>query len=254
MASLCTLSSRRWPAAVCRLPAGWPRLHLVHDGTALRTSLVTDRRCLGPGDGELGRVIRLLPPLPVRRPGGCPRRLGNHRPRSPSTFWIGGTTNFAITPSTIRKMARTKKKVPLGMRKLLVPLFSRQHGDAVVPHRWLGRARRSEHEQRHEGQVDEVGRFHQTDGDEERGEEPPCASGCQVMPEIRALPRYRHRCRRWHRRSRRARRRSVRRITICGSAILFSLVTGRTPTRAVGCSGSNAWIWSSGLRRVPSTD
>jgi hypothetical protein len=31
------------------------------------------------------------------------------------------TTKVPITPSTIKKMASTKKKVPLGIRKLLVP-------------------------------------------------------------------------------------------------------------------------------------
>src|SRR5947208_13786823 len=40
--------------------------------------------------------------------------------RSFSTFVIGGITNVPITPSTIRKMASTTKKVPLGIRKLLV--------------------------------------------------------------------------------------------------------------------------------------
>ena len=41
--------------------------------------------------------------------------------RSLSTFEIGGTTKVPITPSTIKKMISTTKKVPLGTRKLLVP-------------------------------------------------------------------------------------------------------------------------------------
>ena len=41
--------------------------------------------------------------------------------RSASTLLIGGTTHFQITPSVIRKMSSTAKKVPLGIRKLLVP-------------------------------------------------------------------------------------------------------------------------------------
>ncbi len=39
--------------------------------------------------------------------------------RSRSTLEIGGTTHLPITPSTIKKMISTKKKVPLGTRKLL---------------------------------------------------------------------------------------------------------------------------------------
>ncbi|SKW09425.1 Uncharacterised protein [Mycobacteroides abscessus subsp. abscessus] len=38
--------------------------------------------------------------------------------RAFSTFWIGGTTKVPMTARTIRKIARTTKKVPLGMRKL----------------------------------------------------------------------------------------------------------------------------------------
>ena len=38
--------------------------------------------------------------------------------RSLSTFEIGGTTKVPITPSTIKKMISTTKKVPLGIRKL----------------------------------------------------------------------------------------------------------------------------------------
>ena len=41
--------------------------------------------------------------------------------RSRKTLLIGGTTHLAITPSTIKKMSSTKKKVPLGIRKLLCP-------------------------------------------------------------------------------------------------------------------------------------
>ena len=37
--------------------------------------------------------------------------------RSRSTLEMGGTTHFPITPSTIKKMISTKKKVPLGTRK-----------------------------------------------------------------------------------------------------------------------------------------
>src|ERR1700739_1442124 len=40
--------------------------------------------------------------------------------RSCSTRVIGGTTKVPMTASTMRKMASTKKKVPLGTRKLLV--------------------------------------------------------------------------------------------------------------------------------------
>ena len=42
--------------------------------------------------------------------------------RSLSTFEIGGTTKVPITPSTIKKMISTTKKVPLGTRKLLPSL------------------------------------------------------------------------------------------------------------------------------------
>ena len=38
--------------------------------------------------------------------------------RSLSTFEIGGTTKVPITPSTIKKMTSSTKKVPLGTRKL----------------------------------------------------------------------------------------------------------------------------------------
>ena len=58
--------------------------------------------------------------------------------RSRSTLLIGGTTHLAITPSTIKKMSSTKKKVPLGMRKLLCPPSSlprgRQDAHAEVTH------------------------------------------------------------------------------------------------------------------------
>ena len=55
--------------------------------------------------------------------------------RSLSTFEIGGTTKVPITPSTIRKMISTTKKVPLGMRKLLLSLAgSRQNHSAHVTH------------------------------------------------------------------------------------------------------------------------
>ena len=37
--------------------------------------------------------------------------------RSLSTLMIGGTTKVPITPSTIKKMISTTKKVPLGRRK-----------------------------------------------------------------------------------------------------------------------------------------
>ena len=50
--------------------------------------------------------------------------------RSLSTFEIGGTTKVPITPSTIKKMISTTKKVPLGTRKL--------------PSAWLAAARTTE--------------------------------------------------------------------------------------------------------------
>ncbi len=42
--------------------------------------------------------------------------------RSLSTFEIGGTTKVPITPSTIKKMISSTKKVALGTRKLRLRL------------------------------------------------------------------------------------------------------------------------------------
>src|SRR5258705_12174225 len=92
--------------------------------------------------------------------------------RSRSTLETGGTTHLPITPSTIKKIISTIKKVPLGMRKLLWPPSSaakRTTFGSAMPAWLLNRG--GEHEQRHKRQVDEVCRLNQTDRDEERGEE-----------------------------------------------------------------------------------
>ena len=54
--------------------------------------------------------------------------------RSCSTFMIGGTTHFEITPSTIKKIASTTKKVPLGIRKFCCSALGRQVRHAQVTH------------------------------------------------------------------------------------------------------------------------
>ena len=87
---------------------------------------------------------------------------------------IGGTTKVPMTPSTSKKMASTKKKVPLGTRKLLPFRLCRlagcQNTQGRVTHHDELADGCGEDEQRHERQVDEVSRLNQTDGDEERRE------------------------------------------------------------------------------------
>src|SRR4051794_816072 len=80
--------------------------------------------------------------------------------RSVIARFTGGTTYFARIQTMIANAASSTKKVPFGTRKLL------DSGTAEVPICCM-RSAQHEDEQRHERQVDEEHRLHQTDGQEE---------------------------------------------------------------------------------------